>query len=135
MCWTWRIVFGIQCSVFSRRKLALKIFGFQLRAGLYWEQPIGKNQGLHRESSARHGLRSQMQVQVAGSDLVEAIGHHTMGDFRPVALATEVAEVKMAQISRNDFRSGISGGFVREMPVTAQDALFKAPGPMRTFLQ
>ena len=41
----------------------------------------------------------------------------------------------MAQAGAHDSLGGIRCGFIREMPVPAQNALFEAPGPVRTILQ
>src|SRR6266850_5507645 len=72
---------------------------------------------------------------MSGADLVQPIQHDSMRDLRPIALATEMAEVKMTQIRRHNFGCGISGGLIREMSMTAKNPLLKTPGPMRTFLQ
>ena len=41
----------------------------------------------------------------------------------------------MAQVGRHDLFDGLGSGFVGEVTVPAEDALFKAPGPMRGILQ
>ena len=57
------------------------------------------------------------------------------GEFGAVALAAQVAEVEMTQVSREDFLEGGGGVLVGEMTVPAEDSLLEAPGPMRTFLK
>ena len=61
------------------------------------------------------------------TECLQAFLHHAFREFGFVAVATQVTEVKMAQIGRHDFCDAIGGGFVREMTVTAEDALLDAP--------
>ncbi len=76
-----------------------------------------------------------VQLDVSCTECLQAFGHHALCEFGFVAISTQVAEVKMAQIGRHDFLDAIGGGFVREMAVTAEDALLQTPRAMRTILQ
>ena len=52
-------------------------------------------------------------------DLIQPIGDHAVRDFRPIAFAAEVSEIKMAQISGHHFGGGIGGRLIRKMPMPA----------------
>ncbi len=84
-------------------------------------------EGIEMQRGARHVLRGEFDVDVAGADLVEARSHHGVGEFGKIALATEVAEVEVAQIGGHDFLGGVGGIAIREMAVAAGDALLEAP--------
>jgi len=66
-------------------------------------------------------------LDVGGADLVEALVHDVMREFGAIAFAAEMGEVKMAQFGGHDLRGGFGSGFVREMAVTAEDALLETP--------
>ena len=80
-------------------------------------------------------LGSDLEADVIRAEPLQAIRHDAHGQIGMVALAAEVAEIQMAQFSAHDLLGGIGGGFVGEMTVAAKDALFEAPGTMRTVLQ
>lgn len=69
------------------------------------------------------------------ADLLKAFVHHPSGEFRFVAFAAQVGEVEVFQFGGHDLRGGLGGGLVREMAVTAEDALLQAPRAMDTILQ
>lgn len=57
-----------------------------------------------------------------------------MSDFRAIAIAAEVAEVKLFQICVDDLFENIRRGVIGEMAVAAEDALLQAPWTTRVFL-
>ena len=69
------------------------------------------------------------------ADLLEPVTHYPVGEFRFVAFTAEVGEIKMVQVGGHDLRDGFSSGLIREMAVTAEDALLQAPGAADTILQ
>ena len=80
-------------------------------------------------------LGSQLEADVMGANLLQAIGHDAHGQIGVIAFAAEVAEIQVAQFGAHDLLGGFGGGFVGEMTVAAKDALFEAPGTMRAILQ
>ena len=72
---------------------------------------------------------------MGGADLVEALVHDVMRQFGLVAFAAQMGEVKMAQFGGHDLRGGFGGGIIREMAVTAKNALLETPRAARTILQ
>ena len=61
-------------------------------------------------------------------DFAELVFHHAPGQFGPVALAAEVAEVEVAQAGGHDVLGGFGGGVVGKVAVTAEDALLRLQG-------
>ena len=72
---------------------------------------------------------------MGGADFLEAFGHDAVGEFRFVAFAAQVGEIKMTQFGGHDLRGSFGGGLIREMAVTAEDALLQAPRTADTILQ
>ena len=72
---------------------------------------------------------------MGGPDLLQAVVDDALGQFGAIALAAQMAEIQMPQVGGHDLLGGIRGGFVREMPVPAQNALLEAPGAAGTILQ
>ncbi len=72
---------------------------------------------------------------MAGPDASQTIIHDAVGQGGPVAFAAQVSKVEMTQLGGHELLRGIGGGFVGEMAMTAEDALFEAPGPVRAILQ
>ena len=70
-----------------------------------------------------------------GAELLQTFGHDAQGKVRFVAFAAQVGEVEMFQVGAHDLRDGFGGGFVREMAVSAEDALLETPRTARTILQ
>ena len=81
------------------------------------------------------GLGGEFEPHVGGADLLQAVVDDAMRQFGAIAFAAQVAEVKMAQVGGHDLLGGISGGFVREVAMPAQDALLEAPGAARAILE
>ena len=69
------------------------------------------------------------------ADVLQARADHAMRQFRPIAITTQVSQIQMLQLRRNDLRGDFSSGFVGKMPVPAQNALFQAPRPPRIVLE
>ena len=88
-----------------------------------------------RQRRADGCLICDVKLNMRCTERLQAFAHNALREFRFVAVATQVAEVEMAQIGRNDFLNAIGSGFVGEMAVTAEDALLQTPRTMRTILQ
>ena len=69
------------------------------------------------------------------SDAGEPLLDDPQRQFRPVALAAQVAEVEMPKVGRHDLLGRIRRGIVREVSMPAQDSLLEAPRPARAILQ
>jgi hypothetical protein len=80
-------------------------------------------------------LGGQLEPDVVRADLVEAVFGDAEGQFRAIAFTAEVSEVDMAQMARHDGFGGVRGGLIGKVSLSAEDALFKAPGPMRAILE
>ena len=80
-------------------------------------------------------MRGEFCGYVVGADLLKARAHDAVREFRAVAFAAKVAEIKVTQTSGHDLFSGIRGVFIGEMSVPAEDALFEAPRPADGVLQ
>ena len=61
------------------------------------------------------------------ADVMELLGHDVLREFRLVAFAAQVCQVKVAQPGGHDMRGGLGGGEVGEMAVASEDALLEAP--------
>ena len=57
-------------------------------------------------------LGGELEADVSGPDLLEAMVDDAVGELGAVALAAEVAEVEVAQVGGHDLLGGISGSFV-----------------------
>ena len=64
------------------------------------------------QGRARHFLRSQLESHMPSADFVQPFVHDPMRKFRPVTLTTEVAQVQMPELRRNDLLGGCGGGLV-----------------------
>jgi hypothetical protein len=90
---------------------------------------------LQGESRARNILRGETERDVRGAEFLKTLIDDALGKLGFVALAAEVTEIKMAQVSGHDLFGAIGGGFVGEMAVATENALFEAPGTTHTVLQ
>ena len=80
-------------------------------------------------------LRRKFEAHVCCADLPEAVADDAMRQFGAVAFAAQMAEVQVAQLGGHDLLGGVGSGFVRQVAMPAQDALFKAPGTVRAILE
>ena len=87
------------------------------------------------ERGTRCFLRGDLDVDVRGTSLRQALAHDAMREFGTVAVAAEVAEVKMLKLGGDDLDCDFRSSFVGKMAVPAGDALFEAPGPARIILE
>ena len=69
------------------------------------------------------------------ADVMELFSHDVLREFRTIAFAAQVREVKMLQIGGHDLRGGFGGGGVGKMAVASEDALLERPRAARTILQ
>ena len=69
-------------------------------------------------------LRCEFQLHVCCADVMELLGHDMLRDFRFVAFAAQMAQIKMLQLRRHDFRHALRRGFVREMAVSPEFLYF-----------
>jgi len=72
---------------------------------------------------------------VGGADLVQAFAHDVAREFRAIAFAAEMREVKMFQFRGHDLRGGLGSGFVRKMAVASKNALLETPRSADAILQ
>lgn len=86
-----------------------------------------RTNGSKFERLAGNILRSKLELDVAGADSGEALSHDAHGKLRPVAFTTQVGQVKVLQASGHDLSRRVGGGFVGEMSVASQYALFQTP--------
>ena len=96
---------------------------------------MGSEMCIRDRGGAGLGLAGQFEAHVPGAEFLEALVDDAVGQFGEVALAAQVAEVQVAQIGGDDLCEGIGGGFVGEVAVPSQDALFEAPRPAGAVLQ
>ena len=87
------------------------------------------------ERGTRCFLRGDLDVDVRGTSLRQALAHDAMREFGTVAVAAEVAEVKMLKLGGDDLDCDFGGGFVGKMAVPADDALLDAPRTLRVVLK
>jgi hypothetical protein len=80
-------------------------------------------------------LGRHFKANVVGADVLQAIRHDPHGQIGMIALAAQVTEIEVAEFSAHDLLGGIGSGFVGEMAMPPEDALFKAPRTMRAILQ
>lgn len=90
---------------------------------------------LQTQSRTRHILRGEFQADMRSADFLEALMHDALRQFRLVALAAQVTEIKMAQFGGHNVLRGIGGRFVGKMAVPSEDSLLKAPRSARAVLQ
>src|SRR6266849_11144324 len=96
---------------------------------------ITRGAGSQPKSGAGGVLGGGLDPDMGGADFREGLGDDAMGQFRPVTIGAEVAEVKMAQLGRDNLPGDFSGSVVGKMTVPAEDALFDAPGAFGVVLQ
>ena len=89
----------------------------------------------NRQGGGRNILRCRFHLDVGGADLLEAIAHRPQGKLRPVAVAAQVPEINLPQISGYDLLRDCGGGLVAEMSMAAENALFDAPRPAAILLE
>lgn len=68
------------------------------------------------------------ELNVAGADLVEAFGHYPRRNFRAVAFAAQMRQIKVPESGGHDFGHSFGGGLVGEMPMASENPLFQSPG-------
>ncbi len=68
------------------------------------------------------------ELNVAGADLVEAFGHDARGNFRAVAFAAQMRQIKMGEPGGHDFGGSFGGGLVGEMAMASENPLLQSPG-------
>lgn len=95
----------------------------------------GELRGGESECFAAGLLRGGVDANVAGTQRLQPGVDGGERQFGFVAIAAEVAEVKMAKIGGNDFLEHVGRGVVAEMTMTAGDALFDAPGAADVLLE
>src|SRR6267143_4850113 len=91
--------------------------------------------GSQRQRGAGDILGGGLDPDMRGADFREGLGDDAMGQFRPVTIGAEVAEVKMAQFGRDNLPGDFSGSVVGKMTVADKDALLDAPGTFGVVLQ
>jgi hypothetical protein len=80
--------------------------------------------GSEAQRGARNVLARERQADVVRADFVQALVHDVMGQFGAIALAAQMSEKQMAEFGGHNLFGGIGGGFVGQMTVAAENALF-----------
>ena len=88
-----------------------------------------------RQSRAGDILGGGLNVHVVRASFLKPFTDDAVREFRPIAVAAEVAEIQMAQFGGHNLFRGIGRSVVGEMSVPAQDALLQAPRSAGVFLQ
>src|SRR2546427_11178158 len=96
---------------------------------------ITRGAGSKRQGGAGDILRGGLDPDMGGADFREGLGDDAMGQFRPVTIGAEVAEVKLAQLGRDNLPGDFSGSVVGKVAVPAEDALLDAPRAFGGVLQ
>jgi len=94
--------------------------------------PARESQG---EGRARDALGRQLEPHMVGANPLQPFLGDAARQFGSIALAAEVSQVQMAQVGRHDRFGGVGGGLVGEVTLASENALFEAPGTVRTFLE
>ena len=87
------------------------------------------------ERGTRRFLRGDLDVDMRGTGLGQALAHDTMREFGTVAVAAEMAEVKMLKLGGHDLDCDFRSSFVGKMAVPTDDALLDAPRTLRVVLK
>ena len=90
---------------------------------------------LEDERGVRGILRGDFDGNMVGAEVGEALADDPAGQIRAIAVAAQVSEVDPAQVGGDDLFGHGCGGLVREMTVTAEDALFDTPGSAEIVLE
>ena len=90
---------------------------------------------VYGERRAGPVLKSCFHLNMPRPDAVEALADDAMGQFGAIAIAAQVGQVNPLQFSRNNLLRKLRRRVVREMAVSAQDALLDAPRSLRIVLQ
>jgi hypothetical protein len=69
--------------------------------------------GLQGQRRGGHGLGCEIQLHMRCADLLEAMLHDFERQFWFVAIAAQVAKIKMLQLVGHDVSGAIGGGLVR----------------------
>lgn len=80
-------------------------------------------------------LRRGGDIDVRSADPEKFAADSLMREFRTVAVAAQVTEIKMFEVRGDNFAGELCGGVVGEMAVPADDALLDAPWAARIILQ
>src|SRR5260370_16674769 len=88
---------------------------------------ITRGAGSQRQRGAGDFLGGGLDPDMGGADFREGLGDDAMGQFRPVTIGSEVAEVKVAQLGRDNLPGDFSPSAVGKMTFPADDALLDAP--------
>lgn len=76
-----------------------------------------------------------MNLHVVRAHSLKAFADDAMGEFGPIAVAAEVAEIQVPQFSGHNLFGGVGSTIVGKMAVPAQDALFETPRTARVIVQ
>ena len=90
---------------------------------------------LQREGCAWSVGGGGFHVGVGGADTLERLPDDGLGEVGSVAVAAEVAEVKVPKVGGHDCGGEFSGSLVGEVAVPAEDALFGGPRASGVVLQ
>lgn len=80
-------------------------------------------------------LGGDFDVDVFGADGRKTVGNRLEGKFRPVTVTAKVTKIEVVQVCMDDFGRCRGCGFIGEMAVSAENALFEAPRSARVVLK
>ena len=80
-------------------------------------------------------LRRGSNIDVRSANFEKFAAHGLMREFRTIAVAAQVTEVKMFEVRGDNFAGELRGGVVGEVAVPADDALLDAPWAARVILE
>src|SRR5438105_2083462 len=105
------------------------------RIGFYKSVPLMlPDLGLNLERGARLFLRGRLNIHMRAAQFLQTAADRCECQLGSIAIAAEMAEVKLAQFRGQNFLENIGRRVVGEMAVPAENSLFDAPGPARVVL-
>ena len=66
---------------------------------------------------------------------IQAFLDSLASEIRPIAVATQMTEINMLELGRNEFGKDIGSGIVGEMAMPAENTLLHTPRPPHVILQ
>jgi hypothetical protein len=80
-------------------------------------------------------LRGRMDCDMICARVLHLFAHHLAREFRPIAIAAQVAKINMTKVAVHDCLQRFSSGFIGKMAMPAGNTLLQTPWPARIVLQ
>lgn len=90
---------------------------------------------LQRECGAGDILVRDRERNVGCADLLQALRHDGLREFRFIALTAQMAQVEVTKIAGHDFLGGVGSGGIGKVPVTSKNSLLETPRPTSAILE